>query len=64
MFLGIEGRRFVTDEHVSDDENNAGLFTKHLPRFTFEKHVQMYYGIDKYKKQGKVIKVTWNLPSS
>ena len=50
-------------KHVPGDENNTDLFIKNLPGPTFLKHVKMYCGIDEYGKQGKVLKVTWDLPN-
>ena len=48
-------------KHVPRVESNVDLFTNNLPGPTLKKHVQMCYGINKYSKNGKVLKAMWDL---
>ena len=50
-------------EHVSGYENDADLFMKNCKQPTFEKHLQMYYGINDYGEHVNMLKVMWDLPS-
>ena len=50
-------------KHVPCDQNDADLFTKNHPELTFEKHVEIYCGIDQYGKQKKVLEVMWDSPN-
>ena len=63
LIWSLKEECLIQIEHDLGDEKNADLLTKNLPGSTFEKHVQMYCGIDKYIKQGNVWKVMWDLPN-
>ena len=59
----LKGDCLLQIEHVTWDENNEELFTKNLLGSTVKKHMQIYCRTDKYGKQGKVLKVMWDLPN-